>query len=261
MGFELLAITPGWQATIQPVLEQFGGGQPRTTAIQHDRYARKAFLTTARIGELDRNFSYSTRLWSDRIGDCGQDGEADLSYHEHLAMQVGAGFAHTRLDREGIIEFASQRVVDSGVPLATLLPADTSAYNVSYYAVDANWKYRGASLLTEYYFRSIGDFDGAAVDSLFDHGFLLQVGKFVIRKRLELLVRWSRIEGDSGTLGAKNESSDEVAAGVVWYLNGQRAKLTFDVTRLNGAPIRDSALNILPGDDGILYRTQFQFYF
>lgn len=214
-----------------------------------------------RSGELDRNFGYSARLWTDWFGEWGSDGEADLSYHEDVAMRVGGGFAHTRLDRSGVREFASQRVVDSGQILATILPASTRSYDFFLYSVDANWKYRGGSLLTEFYFRKLDNFDGGFDGSLFDHGYLIQAGRFVIREKLEFLARWSRIQGNSGTLGAQDQSSDEVAAGLVWYLRGNRAKLTFDATRLNGAPIRDAALNIMPGDDGMLYRTQFQLYF
>lgn len=214
-----------------------------------------------RVGDLDRNFGYMTRVWSDWIGQWGKDGESDLSYHDRLAMRVGAGVATTRVDREGTREFARQRVVDSGEPLATLLPASVNSYNVTFYSVDANWKYRGASLLTEYYFRSIDKIRGSDTASLFDHGFMLQSGIFVCRERLELIARWSRLVGNSGTLGTTNQSADDLAAGVVWYFNGHRAKLTFDVTRLNGAPIRDPSLNILPGDDGFMYRTQMQLYF
>ncbi len=65
-----------------------------------------------RSGELDQNFGYSTRLWSDWIGEWGSDGESDLSYHESLAMRVGGGFAYTR-PQAGTREFATQRVVDS----------------------------------------------------------------------------------------------------------------------------------------------------
>jgi hypothetical protein len=214
-----------------------------------------------RVGDLDRNFGYATRLWSDWLGQWGTDGESDLSYHEQLAMRVGGGFAYTQVNREGIREFSRQRVVDSGEPLVTLLSASVDSYKIALYSADANWKYRGVTLLTEYYFRSIGQFRGADLSSLFDHGFMLQSGVFVCREKLELIGRWSRIVGNSGTLGTTNQSFDEVAAGLVWYFNGHRAKLTFDLTRLNGAPIRDPSLNILPGDDGFLYRTQMQLYF
>ena len=58
-----------------------------------------------------------------------------------------------------------------------------------------------------------------------------------------------------------NQSSDEIAGGVVWYFRGQHAKLTFDVTHLDGAPINSAALDISPGDLGWLFRSQIQFAF
>ena len=210
--------------------------------------------------DFDRNFGVSSRLWSDWTGTWGNDGESDLSYHCAPAVRTGCGFACTTL-RPGTRESLRVRVVDSGDFLDSILPAAVNRYDLCYYAVDANAKYRGGTILTEYYFRTLGNFRGDRVDDLFDHGFLLQLGKFVVREKLELVCRWSRIVGDSGTLGSEVQSSDEVAAGFVWFINGQRAKLTFDATRLNGAPVRDLALNILPGDDGMLYRTQFQLYF
>jgi hypothetical protein len=216
------------------------------------------FLPTRR--DLDRHFGVSGRLWSDWWGEWGSDGESDLSYHDTPAIRVGGGFASTRLNA-GTRESLRQRAVDSGVLLDSILPAGVDRYDLGYYAVDANGKYRGWSVLSEYYFRTLSHFRGAAVEDLFDHGFLLQTGKFVVPGKLELLVRWSRIVGDSGTLGQRDQSADEVAGGFVWYMKGHRAKFTFDVTRLNGTPIRDLALNILPGDDGMLYRSQFQLYF
>ncbi|MCB9941939.1 MAG: hypothetical protein H6823_27190 [Planctomycetaceae bacterium] len=214
-----------------------------------------------RSGELDRNLGCSTRVYTDLIGDWGKDGEPDLAGHDHLAMRVGSGFAYSRVDIEGLREFARQRVVDSGATLASILPAGTTAYDVFFYAADMNFKYRGLSFHSEYYFRSINNFAGMPVSDLFDHGLLLQTGYFLVPETLEVAARWSRISGDSGTLGATDQSADEIAAAIIWYIRGQNAKLTFDATHLNGAPIRDLALNILPGDAGWLFRTQLQLRF
>ena len=127
--------------------------------------------------------------------------------------------------------------------------------------MSAYFRVQGWSLSTEYYFRNLSDFSGAAVPDLFDHGFLLQGGCFIIPKKVELMARWSRIVGDSGSLGAGDQSADEIAGGIAWYLKGRNLKLLFDVTQVNGAPVRDSAVGLLPGDDGLLYRTQLQFLF
>ena len=134
-------------------------------------------------------------------------------------------------------------------------------HSVAFFAISADFRYQGWSLSTEYYFRSLTSISGAFVPDLFDHGFMMQSGYFIIPKKLELISRWSRIVGDSGTLGVRNQSADEVAGGVAWYIKGSNLKFVFDLSRVNGTPLNDSALGYSPGDDGLLYRTQFQFSF
>ncbi|MDA1014916.1 MAG: porin [Planctomycetota bacterium] len=214
------------------------------------------------VGDLDRNLGASARVFSDVLGKWGSDFESDLAWHEELAVRLGAGFAFSREDiSTGPREAAGQRVVDGGTTLVSILPAGASDYSIFMYAVSADFRFQGWSLSTEYYFRSLGSFAGAAVPNLLDHGFLLQTGYFVIPKKLELMARWSRIIGNSGTLGLNNQSADEVAAGMAWYIKGRNLKLGFDVTRVNSAPINDSAVGFAPGDDGLLFRTQLQFLF
>jgi hypothetical protein len=215
-----------------------------------------------RSDELNRNFGYAARIYSDVIGEWGQDGEPDLSWHELPAVRIGTAAAFTRLDRdEGLREFLVPRVVDSGAPLGAVLPVGTNEFSMLLYSADLNFKYHGFSLLSEYYARWLTDFAGTPVQDLFDHGFLLQAGYFLIPEKLELLARWSRVVGDSGTLGGARQSADEVAGGIGWYFRGQSLKLVTDVTHLNGAPVNSPSTNIRPGDDGWLVRTQFQFLF
>ncbi len=214
-----------------------------------------------RRGELDRNFAYAGRVHSVLVGEWGDDGQPDLHAHEHLAVRVGAGTAITRVDNEGLREFERIFVVDSGATLASILPPGVTAYDLAMYACDANFKYRGLSFHSEYYWRHIFNFAGAPVPDLFDHGFFVQSGYFIVPEKFELAARWSRIVGDSGTLGATTQSADEITAGCTWYFNGNNAKLTFDATHINGAPLTDSRLNLLAGDIGWLYRTQLQLRF
>ena len=215
-----------------------------------------------RAEELDRNLATSVRLFSDVVGDYGKDGEPDLSFHDAPAVRIGAAFARSRLNKkDGLREFSVLRVVDTGATLASILPATVNEFDAFLYSVDANFKYRGLSLLSEYYFRSLTQFSGTAVPNLFDHGFMLQGGYFAVRDKLELLARWSRVVGDSSTLGLRNRSADEVAGGLAWYIRGQNLKLVSDVTHLNGATVNSTATNIRPRDDGWLFRTQFQIMF
>jgi hypothetical protein len=115
--------------------------------------------------------------------------------------------------------------------------------------------------LVEHAFRTVDGFEGATIPGLYDHGFWLQVGKFICPRKLQLLARWSRVTGDSGTLGAENQSAEEIAGGFAWYFRDQNAKLVADMTYLDGAPINSSALDIKPGEIGWLFRTQIQFAF
>jgi hypothetical protein len=217
-------------------------------------------------GELDRNFAYAARVYSDVVGEWGQDGEPDLSWHELPAVRVGGAVAFSRLDRRDAFspmrsEFLTPRVVDQGATLASLLPAAVHAYDESLFAVDANFKYAGVAVLSECYFRSLSHFAGAPVADLSDHGFLLQAGYFVWPEKLEWTFRWSRIVGNSGTLGGGDRSADEVAGGGTWYIRGHDVKIVFDVTHLNGASVNSASANIRPGDDGWLFRTQLQILF
>ena len=216
---------------------------------------------TGSSGTLDNNFAYSGRIFAFPTGDWGAGSLADFDWHETLATRVGAGFANSTIDRNGITEFNSLRVVDSGEPLSYLLPDSVDQYGVNIFCVDTSCKLRGWSATAEYYFRSIYQFRGANVPNLFDHGFWLQLGKFILPEKLQLLARWTRVVGDSGTLGTDNQSAEEIAGGLVWYFNRQHARITFDATYLDGAPIRSPVLDIFEGDMGFLYRTQIQFAF
>jgi hypothetical protein len=220
-----------------------------------------SFSTTRRDEELDDNFGWSLRSYADLGSDFGQDGEPDLSWHARPSLRVGGGLAYIRVEDEGEREFNRQFVVDSGQTLASILPAGVSAYDVWLFTVDTHLKCRGLSIIAEYYWRYITQFSGGSVPSLYDDGFVLQTGYFICPERLELLFRWSRIVGESGTLGLEHQSSDEVATGFVWYMKGHNAKLTFDASHRNGAPLSSSRLDALPGDAGWLYRTQFQLLF
>lgn len=215
---------------------------------------------TGAVGNLDNNFAVSGRVAAYFGGDWGDD-FADYQFSLSPLYRLGTAFAVSKIDSIGQTEFRGIRVVDSGERLANLLPVDVTSYLVDKYAVDASMKYRGWSFSSEYYFRNIGRFVGANLPNLFDHGFYLDTGYFVIPQKLELLARWSRVMGSSGTLGVANQSADEKTVGAVRYFRHQQAKLTLDATYLNGAPIDAFSLDIFPGQKGWLLRTQLQFSF
>ncbi len=219
---------------------------------------------TGSSGNLDNNFAYSGRLFVYPTGEWGRGELADFQGHRRLATRAGLAFATSTIQSTGTTEFSSVRVVDSGATLASLLsswPTPVDEYSVNLYSMDASCKWRGWSATLEYYFRQIHNFDNPTVPNLFDHGFWFQLGRFVIPGKLQLLTRWSRVAGNSGTLGTADQSAEEIAAGMAWYFREQHSKLVLDVTRLDGAPINSPALDITPGEIGWLFRTQIQLAF
>ncbi|MDG2219888.1 MAG: hypothetical protein P8L85_00810 [Rubripirellula sp.] len=219
---------------------------------------------TGSSGSLDGNFAYSGRLFALPIGDWGNSHLADFECHQQLAMRVGGGFAFSEIDRSGTTEFSRLRVVDSGARLVDLFSnasLNVNSYEVSLFAVDASWKYRGWSSTIEYYFRNIKNFRGAEVPTLFDHGFWLQLGKFVVPRKIQLAARWSRVDGNSGSIGVDNQSSEEIAGSFTWHIRENHSKVVIDAAYLDGAPVSSDALDLSPGDRGWLFRSQVQFSF
>jgi hypothetical protein len=151
---------------------------------------RTTGVRSGRAGELDRNLATSGRLFADLFGDWGEDSEPNYVQQDCPALRVGAGYALGRVESEGMTEFSRFRSIDTGATVSSLLPAGATGFLASVYTVDAHFKYRGASLIADYYWRTISDIGPVAVDDLFDHGFLLQAGYFVIPQKLELLSRW-----------------------------------------------------------------------
>jgi len=245
----------------------YGQIEPFSTPIHFETAVFNGFRTGSQStnranSEIDDNLGWSLRSFLDPIGEFGSDGEPDLSWHTAPALRIGGGLAYTRVDAAGTSEFSRQRVVDSGATLASLVqPLGVTAYDVWLYTLDAHFKYHGLSIIGEYYWRNMGRFDGGSVPALSDDGFVLQTGYFVCPHTLEVLFRWSRTAGDSGTLGLMDQSTDEVGAGLVWYIRGHNVKLTLDLTHVNGTPVSSPRLDLLPGDIGWMFRTQFQLAF
>jgi len=252
LGVSLIGRTPLGDQTIGWETAVFNG-------FRDDTFAPN------RAGELDRNFGFATRVTTDFISPWGQDGEPDLSWHERPSVKLGAATAFTRVRRDdGLLEFSSvPALADSGLNpfVVDVLPAAVDEFSIVLAAVDANFKYRGFTVLSEYYVRELTEFSGAAVDDRFDHGFTLQAGYFLCREKLELVGRWSRVVGNSGSLGDTDHSSDDLAAGISWYLRGHDLKFVFDVSHFNGVPVTSPTLNVQAGDDGWLFRTQLQLLF
>jgi hypothetical protein len=86
----------------------------------------------------------------------------------------------------------------------------------------------------------------------FDSGFDVECGCFLIPQTIELNGRVSQVDGFFG-------DGWEYAGGLNWFLNGtHNHKVTFDVTALQHNPAHNSGPNLRAGDDGVLFRTQYE---
>jgi hypothetical protein len=211
--------------------------------------------------EIDRNFVYSGSMWT-HLGDYGQ-GYSDLEWHDALASQIGQSFTFANTDSTGAGSTPSEetstirlsdgtRLVQSGA----LSPGvAVNQFDIYLYAVDAALKFRGFSINGEYYFRWLQSIRGNGVlpiSQMFDHGFYVEAGYFLVPKYFELNGRVSPIFGAFG-------DAQEYASGVNWFINGSHnLKFTFDVTKLSRNPVDNSGINYQSGDDGLLFRSQFQ---
>ena len=233
------------------------------------------FNTTGRktnATEIDGNFVYSGTTWWDVSGNHGR-GYSDLEDHDNFAMEIGTSFTYGQQDGPG--PFEQPRIEQNFVRLAdgtrvttpdAIFPGVTvDQYDIALWAVDEAWKWRGWSFDMEYYFRQLSNFAGkynsgpndgqqAVVPSevIYNHGFGMEAGYFLIPKRFEVNFRTSQIYGDYGP-------SREYAGGVNWFVNGtHNYKWSFDATQLYGSAATNSGPNYVAGQTGVLFRMQLQ---
>lgn len=130
-----------------------------------------------------------------------------------------------------------------------------SEFDIVFYGVDAAVKWRGWSMNAEVFLRWIEDIRGNGaipVTELFQRGYYVEGGRFIVPKKFDVNFRYSQISGLFG-------DASEYAAGFNWYpLESHKVKISFDVTQLDRSPLNNTTSDILVGDDGTLFRTQFQ---
>jgi hypothetical protein len=193
-----------------------------------------------------------------------------------------------------------------------------------YYTYEAflGGKWRGFSLTNDFWIRDLQDFKAtpkgfdqiiysytdprtkSTVNALFpnksliDYGYQLQAGYFIIKKKLEVVARWSWISGESGdVLGDTNQtptvisvpnggtgkaaaslsrvqinpgafshfhSVNEYTVGINYFFRGELLKWSTDFSVYQGgnpAAGGSSPAGFIPGEDGYMLRTQIQLAF
>lgn len=211
--------------------------------------------------DVDNDFTYATTFWSDLVGDYGS-GRGDLEFHEELAVRAGGSFTYSPVDADALGKPLGEadavrlsnglRLDDTGALADGVTVAE---FDIFLYALDLSAKYRGFAMNSEVYLRAIDNIkaDGTLPrDSYIDRGGYIDIGYFVLAEVLEPVIRYSFVDGAYG-------DSTEYAAGINYFISPtHKNKLTFDVARIDDSGVSNSGPNYTVGQDGTLYRIQWQ---
>jgi hypothetical protein len=208
---------------------------------------------------IDHHLAYSASIWYD-LNEFRKEWN-DWEYHDKVAIRAGTAFTYSREDRLSNTEISAPEnnvtyisdghlLFETGAlaPGVTLQLAD---FFLS--AVDFGIKYRGLAFNAEVYNRWLNRFraDGPLpIDSMYDWGFEASLGYFVLRSRLEPLVRTSFIHGPYKT-------SYEVSVGVNWYPFRTRwVWLTVEAIGIKNGPYASGYYVYSVGQTGLLIPVQ-----
>lgn len=150
--------------------------------------------------------------------------EGDIEQSEDLALSFGAAYAYAKAER-GILSD------DSSHPEILDATVDTSAIDI-----DANLKYRGASVHAEYFFSSADPDSGEKIKP---SGFYVQGGYFVAPET-EIAARYGFIDCDDGAAGgvcAEKDNVNEVTAGLNYYFmkHNLKAQVNYVFQNVDGS--------------------------
>jgi len=213
-----------------------------------------------KASKIDNNLAYALSIWYDR--NQFRKEWNDWEYHDALALRLGTAFTYAREDRlsdlataapENNVTFISDGhlLFETGAlaPNVTLQLAD---YYLS--AVDVGLKYRGLAFNAELYNRWLNRFsaDGPLpISSMHDWGFEASLGYFVLRHRLEPLVRVSYINGPY-------KNAVEGSVGFNWYPFGTRwVWMTVEAIGIVNDPYFSGYYVYSVGQTGLLVPVQF----
>lgn len=215
--------------------------------------------------EVNNKFAVASSIYWDPWGDYGPQ-IVDFDCLDSPVARLGTSFVYSKqsgLDNAGdpTRESAFARLSDGTILTNTgaLAPGVTvNEYDITLISLDAAAKYRGWSFDAEYYLRWLEDLraDGALpLNELFQYGFYVEGGCFIVPKTFDFNVRYSQVRGEFG-------DSNEYAFGFGYYpQQSVNVKMTLDATWLDGAPTSVRGSDIIVGDDGMLIRAQLQAFF
>jgi len=205
--------------------------------------------------------------WLPTTGEFGLYGTfGDYDQHEKVAVRVAGHYTHSTEDKQGQpgtngIENSQIRLTDGSVIFTPeLFGPGITVEKVVYdmVSIDAGVKYRGFSLESEYYWRSLGDYQGPKTEGLAeidDHGFQVQSSAMLLPKTLQVYLSGSAIRGIYG-------NSSEVRAGFNWYWMKDRGlRFNAEWLNLNKCPVGYTAVPYPVGGNGSVFHTNIEMNF
>jgi hypothetical protein len=241
-------------------------GEPLDDFYYHAGIGNGFNTASSGFRDLDTNFVYMGNVrWEPR----GEFGGlySDHNYRDTLATRLGGSITASKQSGQQVdISRPEQSLIrlsdGTDLTLTGALAPDfqVTEYSIYLATIDAGMKYKGLSLHGEYFLRWLSDIQGTGpvappLSSIFDHGFHVQAGAFLIPKYFELFTRTSTIKGPFG-------GGEEVALGFNYFFRGsENWRLGCDVTYLNDSPAEQIRTGYDAGASGILVRGQLQTFF
>jgi hypothetical protein len=213
-----------------------------------------------KAASIDHHLAYAASIWYD-WNQFSQEWN-DWEYHEAPALRVGTSFTYSREDRLSNTEVSTPEnnltfISDGHLLFETgSLDPNVTLQLADFYlsAVDAGIKFRGLAFNAEFYNRWLTRFraDGPlTVSSLYDWGFEASLGYFVLRSRLEPIVRTSFIHG-------RYKTAVEAAVGFNWYPFATRwVWMTVEAIGVVNNPYASGYYVYSVGQTGLLVPVQF----
>ena len=196
--------------------------------------------------KIDTNLLLSGDVWWEPLGRYAPEGKSVNMYDDYfsekkLRVRIGSSFTRSREDRFSNLDVTSPEntsmhnsdgvLTFSTGAFAPGVTVDKALYKM--WSIDAGAKYNGLAFNSQYYMRWVNEFEADGplpLTSMFDHGFELSAGKFVVPKKLNLYARGSYVFGQFN-------NSYEWGGGFKWhFLPTERIWLQGEVMKVYRVP-------------------------
>jgi hypothetical protein len=212
--------------------------------------------------------TFSARLdWMPTTGEFGPgNGLDDFQVHTELATLFGIAATYSVEDPQS--QPGTEDINNSQIRLSDGTRVfQPDAFNTGgrvteatyqMVAADAGLKYRGLSLMGEYYWRWVDDLETEGAipeDDLFDHGFQVQTSYMFIPSFLQGYIASSKIFGEYG-------NPWDTSIGVNWFpFHHRLLRVNGELVYMNDSPIGYSSIPYQVGGDGVAFHTNLEMKF